>query len=51
MDYELIELTDKQKKARRSRNIAIGVLLGLLSLTFYLVTYLKLGAQIMQRSL
>jgi flagellar basal body-associated protein FliL len=51
MEYELIELTDKQKKARRSRNIAIAVLLGMLSVTFYIVTFLKFGAQIAEKSL
>lgn len=51
MEYELIELTDQQKKARRFRNIAIGLLLGALSATFFLVTYFKFGAQILERSL
>lgn len=46
MEHELIELTDKEKKARRARNIAIGLGLGLLSVTFYVVTFLKFGAQI-----
>ncbi len=50
MEHELVELTDKQKKARRSRNIAIAVLLALLSLTFYAVTFLKFGALIAEKS-
>lgn len=38
---ETVDLTDRQKKARRGRNIALGaVLLGLVVL-FYIVTLVK----------
>ncbi len=46
MQHELVELSDKQKKARRARNIAIGVFLALLSVTFYIVTFLKFGGML-----
>lgn len=40
---ETVDLTDRQKKARRGRNIALGaVLLGLVVL-FYIVTLVKFG--------
>ncbi|WP_280516260.1 hypothetical protein [Martelella limonii] len=41
---ETVKLTEKQKKARRARNIALGfVLFGLVAL-FYIMTMVKLGA-------
>ena len=43
MIEELVELTDKQKKAQRARNIAIAVVLGVLVVIFYGVTVLKFG--------
>ena len=48
MNDERIELTDKQKKARRSRSIAIGLALGALVVVFYVVTFIK-GAAVMNR--
>ena len=43
-----IELTDAQKKARRTRNIAIGVcLLGLVGI-FYVATIVKIGPAMMR---
>ncbi len=41
MDQERITLTDKQRKARRSRSIAIGVALAVLVVIFYVVTIAK----------
>lgn len=43
------ELTDKQIKARRQRNIAIGVCLALFVVIFYVATVVKLGPQIISR--
>lgn len=37
-------LTDKQKKAQRSRSIAIGVALAALVVIFYVVTMMKFAA-------
>lgn len=43
-----VELTDAQKKARRTRNIAIGVcLLGLVAI-FYVATIVKIGPAMMK---
>ncbi|POF34717.1 hypothetical protein [Roseibium marinum] len=46
-----ITLTDEQKKKRRSRSIAIAVVLGALVVLFYVVTIVKLGPGIMDRAL
>ena len=45
-----IELSQKQKKAQRARNIAIAVILGSLVIVFYVVTLLKFGSQILERA-
>ena len=39
---EKISLTETQRKSRRNRNIAIGVVLGGLSILFYAVTIIKM---------
>lgn len=44
-----IELTERQRKARRSRSIAIGVVLAALVIIFYLVTVVKIGPEIFNR--
>jgi hypothetical protein len=49
MDDERIQLTEAQKKARRSRNIAIGVALAVLVVLFYVVTIVKFGPTILNR--
>jgi hypothetical protein len=38
-----MELTDAQKKSRRSRNLALGLALAGLVVLFYLVTLAKIG--------
>ncbi|MBT1155439.1 hypothetical protein J1C56_07520 [Aminobacter anthyllidis] len=48
---DLVTLTDKQKKARRSRNVAIGLALAALVIIFYLATIAKFGPAILDRSL
>ena len=40
---ETVNLTESQKKARRSRNIALGVVLMGLVVLFYVVTVVKFG--------
>ncbi|MCQ2005076.1 hypothetical protein [Rhizobium sp. NRK18] len=44
---ETVELNEKQKKSRRGRNIALGLVLGGLVILFYVVTVVKIagGAQ------
>jgi len=40
---ETVELNEKQKKSRRGRNIALGVVLAALVIIFYVVTIIKIG--------
>jgi hypothetical protein len=44
-----IVLTDEQKRRRRNRSIALGLVLAALALLFYAVTIVKLGPSIMSR--
>ncbi|PPJ47487.1 hypothetical protein C0075_18255 [Rhizobium sp. KAs_5_22] len=41
---ETIKLNDAQKKSRRGRNIALGIVLAALVAIFYVVTLIKFGA-------
>lgn len=50
-DNDLVTLTEKQQKARRSRNIAIGLALTALVIIFYVATIAKFGPGIMDRPL
>ncbi|MFN3319304.1 MAG: hypothetical protein ACT6RF_11145 [Allorhizobium sp.] len=40
---ETVQLNDKQRKSRRGRNIALGVVLAALVVIFYVVTIIKIG--------
>ena len=44
-----VELTEKQKKARRSRSVALAVVLAALAVLFYVVTIIKIGPGIFDR--
>jgi hypothetical protein len=44
-----IRLTPEQLKARRQRNIAIGLSIGLLVVIFWAVTLVRLGSNVFQR--
>lgn len=46
-----VEMTEAQQKARRSRNIAIAIVLVLFVGLLYWVTLAKLGVNIMNRSI
>jgi hypothetical protein len=48
---EGIRLTAAQKKARRARNVAIGIGLALLVVIFYIATIAKFGPAILDRPL
>ncbi|MEM0899230.1 MAG: hypothetical protein AAGI92_04705 [Pseudomonadota bacterium] len=50
-ETDLIELSDQQKKARRQRSIALAICLALFVVVFYAVTVVKLGPEIMSRSI
>jgi hypothetical protein len=43
-----IKLTEQQLRARRARNIAIGISLGILVVLFYIVTLVK-GPGVLER--
>ncbi len=51
MDIETVKPTEAQKKARRSRNIAIAVALAALVVIFYVATIVKFGPAILDRAL
>lgn len=40
---ETIKLNENQKKSRRNRNVALGLVLGGLVLLFYVMTLVKIG--------
>jgi len=40
---EQIELNEAQKKSRRNRNIALGLVLAALVVLFYIMTLVKIG--------
>jgi hypothetical protein len=46
---ELVTLTEAQKKARRSRSIAIGLALAAMVVIFYIATIAKFGPAILDR--
>jgi hypothetical protein len=52
MDNKLepVELTEEQKRSRRSRSIAIAVVLGVLVVLFYVITLVK-GPAVLNRPL
>jgi hypothetical protein len=47
---EPVELTEEQKRSRRSRSIAIAVVLGVLVVLFYIITLVK-GPAVLNRPL
>jgi len=44
-NLELVTLTERQRKARRNRSIAIGVALAALVIIFYAATIVRFGHQ------
>ncbi|MDF1608574.1 hypothetical protein PZ897_10340 [Hoeflea sp. YIM 152468] len=48
---EKVDLTDKQKKARRSRSVALGIVLAVLAVLFYVVTIIKIGPAVFDRTM
>ncbi|WP_201026299.1 hypothetical protein [Paramesorhizobium deserti] len=48
-DLETISQSDKQKKAQRSRSVALGIALALFVLLVYIGTWAKLGANVLIR--
>lgn len=50
MEQEFVTPTASQKKAQRSRNIAIGIALAALVVIFYVATIIKFGPAILDRA-
>jgi len=46
---EPIEMTEKQKKAQRSRSVWLAVVLVAMAVMFYLITIVKLGPSLFDR--
>ncbi len=49
VDGETVELNEQQRRARRMRNIAIGLCLFALVAVFYTATIVKFGPRLMDR--
>jgi high-affinity K+ transport system ATPase subunit B len=50
-EQDRVTLTEAQKKSRRSRSIALALVLAALVVIFYLVTVVKLGPALFVRPL
>lgn len=48
---DMVTLTEAQRKARRSRSLAIGIALGVLVIVFYVATIAKFGPAILNRAM
>lgn len=48
-ELELIKQTEKQKKAQRSRSVALGFALAAFVLIVYVATWIKLGPAVLVR--
>jgi len=51
VELETVKPTDKQRKAQRSRSIAIGITLAVLVVIFYVATIAKFGPAILERQM
>jgi hypothetical protein len=51
MEQDLVTLTASQKKARRSRSVAIGLALVALVIIFYIATIIKFAPDILDRAM
>jgi len=49
MDIETVKPTEAQKKARRSRNVAIALALAAFVVLVYVVSIVKLGSAVLDR--
>mgnify|MGYP003388554883 FL=1 len=48
---DMVTLTEAQRKARRSRSLAIGIALGVLVIVFYVAPIAKFGPAILNRAM
>jgi hypothetical protein len=51
MQPDLVTMSAAQKKAQRSRNIAIGIALAVMVVLFYVATLVKFGPAILDRTM
>jgi uncharacterized membrane protein SirB2 len=51
MENEPVTLSGKQRKAQRSRSIALGLALAAFVIIIYVATWAKFGANILQRTM
>ncbi|HVW55018.1 MAG TPA: hypothetical protein VHC00_05005 [Rhizobiaceae bacterium] len=51
MNNEHVELSEAQKKARRSRSVAIGLALGALVIIFYIATIMKFVRPVLEHTM
>ncbi len=49
MEDDRVDMTEAQRKARRSRSVAIGLALAALVVLFYVITLVKLGPGVLNR--
>jgi uncharacterized membrane protein SirB2 len=50
-EHDRVTMSETQKRARRSRNIAIGLALAALVIIFYIATIAKFGPALLDRPL
>jgi hypothetical protein len=48
---ELVEMTEKQRKARRGRSIAIALALAAFVVIMYIITLVRMGPAVLDRAL
>jgi hypothetical protein len=48
-EHDGVVLTDEQRRRRRARSIALGLVLAALAILFYVVTVVKLGPNVLNR--
>ncbi len=51
MELDTVKPTEAQKKARRNRNVAIAVALGVFVILVYVTSIVKLGSAVLDRPL
>ena len=51
MKSDQVEMSEQQKRARKSRNVAIGIALAVFVIILYVGTWAKLGANLFNRAL
>lgn len=51
MKSDQVEMSEQQKRARKSRNVAIGIALAVFVIILYVGTWAKFGANLFNRAL